>query len=96
MERVIAKGREDGGTPLVKAPVKMMLLTGNSAPEFFVILAVAHIQAAIADHFIMLFRDMLDQAPDELHDRDGFLDIFVILMPVVMESDKVTVIFIDA
>lgn len=36
------------------------------------------------------------QALYELHDRDGFLDIFVILMPVVMESDKVTVIFIDA
>ena len=33
---------------------------------------------------------------DELHDRDGLLDILVILMAVVMESDKVTAILINA
>ena len=67
-----------------------MLLTGNSAPEFFVILAVAGIKAAVSDHFVMLFRDVPDQPLYELHDWDGFLDIFVILMPVVMESDNIT------
>ena len=44
----------------------------------------------------MLSRDMEDQMLDELHDRDGLLDILVILMAVVMESDKVTAILINA
>ena len=72
-----------------------MFFAGNSPPEFLIVLTVARIKAAIADHFIMLFRDMLDQTPDELHDRDGFLDIFVILMPVVMERDKVTIVVVN-
>lgn len=72
-----------------------MFFPGNSPPEFFIVLAVAGIKAAIADHFVMLFRDMPDQTLDELHDRDGFLDIFVVLMAVVMESDKVTVVFVN-
>ena len=79
----------------MKASVKMMFFAGNSPPEFLIVLTVARIKAAIADHFIMLFRDMLDQTPDELHDRDGFLDIFVILMPVVMERDKVTIVVVN-
>ena len=95
MERIIAEGRKDGGTPLVEASVKMMFFAGNSPPEFLIILAVPRIKAAVADHFIMLFRDMPDQTLYELHDRDGFLDIFVILMPVVMESDKITIVVVN-
>ena len=64
--------------------------------EFFIGLPVAGIKAAIADHFIVLFGDMADQALDELHDRDSFLHIFVVLMAVVMESDEVAVIFVNA
>ena len=72
-----------------------MFFAGNSPPEFLIVLTVARLKAAVSDHFIMLFRDMLDQTPDELHDRDGFLDIFVILMPVVMERDKVTIVVVN-
>ena len=63
--------------------------------EFFVNLPVPCINAAITDHFIMLFGDMADEAFYELHNRDGFFHIFVIFMPVVMESDKVAIIFIN-
>ncbi len=63
--------------------------------EFFVRLPVAGINAAIADHFVMLFGDMLDETPYELHDGKRFFHVFVIFMPVVMEGDKVTIVCIN-
>mgnify|MGYP001131711249 CR=1 FL=1 len=63
--------------------------------EFFVNIPVASIKAAIADHFIMLFRDMADEALDEVHNRYGFLDIFVIFVSVIVEGNKVAVIAVD-
>lgn len=79
----------------MKASVNMMFFPGNSPPKFFIVFAVVCIKPAVADHFIMLFRDMMDQTLDERYDRDGFLDIFVILMAVVMERDKVTIVFVN-
>ena len=43
----------------------------------------------------MLFRDVLDETFYEFHNRECFFHICVILMPVVMESDKVAVIFVN-
>lgn len=73
-----------------------MFFTGNSPPELFILLSLARIKTAVSDHFVMLFRDMPDQALYEFHDRDGFLHIFVILMTVVMERDKFTIVFVNA
>ena len=64
--------------------------------EFFVDLPVPGINTAVADHFIMLFRDMADQTLDKFHNRNGFFHIFVILMTVVMEFDKIAVIAVNA
>lgn len=63
--------------------------------EFFVNLTVAGINAAITDHFVMFFRDVLDEPLYEFHHGDSFFDIPVIFMAVVVESDKVTIIFIN-
>ena len=63
--------------------------------EFFVNLPVACINAAIADHFVMLFRDMPDKALYELHNRKGFFRIGVIFVSVVMEGNKVTNIAVN-
>ena len=63
--------------------------------EFFVNLPVACINAAIADHFVMLFRDMPDKALYELHNRKGFFHIGVIFVAVVMESDGVAIIAVN-
>lgn len=56
---------------------------------------MASIKSAIADHFIMLFRDMADEPLDEVHNRDGFLDIFVIFVSVIVEGNKVAIIAVD-
>lgn len=63
--------------------------------EFFINLPVSGIDAAITDHLVMLFRDVPDEPLYELHNRDSFFHIFVILMTVVMESDKITVIAVN-
>ncbi len=63
--------------------------------EFFVNLQMSCINATITDYFVMLFGDMADQASNEFHNRKCFFHIFVIFMPVVMESEKVTIIFIN-
>ncbi len=63
--------------------------------EFFVNLPMACINAAIADHFVMLFRYMPDEAFYEFHNGDGFLHVSVIFMPVVMEGDKTAIIFVN-
>lgn len=63
--------------------------------ELFVNITVPGINAAIADHFIMLFGDMLYEAPDELHSRNGFLYILPIFMAVVVEGDRFTVILVN-
>lgn len=63
--------------------------------EFFVNLPVAGINTTIADHFVMLFRDVPDKTFYKFHNRDCFFHIFVIFVTVVMEGDKVTIILIN-
>lgn len=63
--------------------------------ELFVNFPVAGIDTAITDHFIMLFRNMPDEPFYEIHNRNGFFHIFVIFVPVVVESNKIAVIFVN-
>ena len=63
--------------------------------ELFINLPVAGINAAVADHFEMLFRDMADKTLYELHNRKGFFNIGVIFVAVVMEGDKVAIIVVN-
>ena len=60
--------------------------------ELFVNLPVSGVKTSITDHFIVLFRNVLDEPLYEFHDRDGFLHVLVIFVSVVVESDKVTII----
>ena len=63
--------------------------------EFFVSLSVAGINTTIADHFVMLFRDMPDKTLYKFHNREGFFHVFVVFVMVVMEGNKATVIIVD-
>ncbi len=91
----MAKSGEDSGAPLVKASEKAVFITGNGSMEFFINFPVTGINAAVADHFEMFFRDMTDKTPYELHDREGLFHIGVILVAVVMEGDKVAIIAVN-
>lgn len=92
---IISEGRQDGDAPLVKATIDLMFAFVDRSIEFCIDLAVPGIQAAIADHLVMLFRDMTDEPLYEFDSRDGLFNIFVVFMAVVMKSNVVPVIFID-
>lgn len=72
-----------------------MLFTGYGAVQLFVDIPMACVNVAVADHFVMLFRDMPNEPFYEIHNRDRFFHIYIILMPVIMEGNKVAVIFIN-
>ena len=63
--------------------------------EFFINFPVPCINAAVADHFEMFFRDMPDETFYELHNRKRFFDIGIIFVAVVMEGDKAAIIFVN-
>lgn len=63
--------------------------------EFLIYFPVSCIKTAIAYHFVMLFRDMLDEALNEFHNRNGFFYVFAIFVAVIVEGDKISIIFID-
>lgn len=81
--------------PLVKASEKVMFFTGDSPVKMLVHLAVPGIKAAVADHLIMLFRDVAYEPLYKIQCGDGFYHVLIVLMPVVMERDKVPVILIN-
>lgn len=54
------------------------------------------IEPAIADHLKVLFRDMPDEPLNKLNDRESLLYISIIFMAVVMESDRVSIIMVNA
>ena len=72
-----------------------MFFTGDGPVQLFVNVTVPGIKTAISDHLVMLFRDMLDEALYEFHNRNGFFHVFVIFMTVVVESNKIPIIFIN-
>ena len=63
--------------------------------KFFINFPVPCINAAVADHFEMFFRDMPDETSYELHNRKRFFGIGIIFVAVVMEGDKVAIIFVN-
>ena len=85
---------KDGSPPLVERGVKPVLFPGYSPEEFLVYGPVPGIDASVTDHFEMFFRDMADEA--EFQYRNGLFHIDIIFMAVVVESDSVPVIAINA
>lgn len=65
------------------------------SPEMKMARTEAGINTAITDHLIVLFRDVSDKALNELHNRNCFFHILLIFMAVVMESDKVAIVFVN-
>lgn len=53
------------------------------------------IQAAESDHFKVFFRDVTDQAFNEIHNRKSFFHIYVIFVAVIVERNRITVIAVN-
>lgn len=73
-----------------------MLLLGKESEQFFVRRAMSGINAIIANHFEMLFRDMPDEAPDKINGGNGFMNKGVIFVPVIVKGKRLTIVGINA
>ena len=73
-----------------------MFFTGYGTVELFVYLPMTCVNTAIPDPFVMLFWDMFYETLYEFHNRDSFLYIGIILMAVVVEGNKVTILFVNS
>ena len=94
-QRIITERGENTVSPFVKALVESVLFFGDGAVELFISVPSPGIKPAITNHFKVLFRDMLNQAFDEIHGRDGFFNIGIILMTVVMEGYVFAIIAVN-
>ena len=91
-QRIIAKRRKDRSTPPVKTTESMPFFFRNSEMEFFINGTMSGIKAAITDHLEMFFRDVPDKAFDKIHDRNGFLNVLIIFVTIVMEGNEHAII----
>ncbi len=86
----------EGNALVVEAAIKRMLAFGDSMMELRINITVACIEPAIPDHFVILFGDVTNEPLNEFHSRNRFFYVLFILVPVVMESNHFTVVFINA
>lgn len=73
-----------------------MFFFWDGTAEFPVRGAAACIDAIITDHLEILFGDMPDKPLNELQSGNGLVNKFVVFMPVIVESDRTTIIAVDA
>lgn len=73
-----------------------MFFLRNGTTELFIGATMACIDAIIADHLEIGFRDVSDQSFHEIQYGNGLVNKFVVFVPVVVKGNRVTVIFINA
>ena len=73
-----------------------MFFLWNSPIQTFVGFSVPGVYTVVADHFEPFFGDVLYEALHKLKSRNGFFDVFVIFVPVVVKRDHFAVVVINA
>lgn len=95
-QRIVTKGRKDSSSPLVETPIEAMFGVMYRTTKFGIYLSVPCIKTAISNHFKVFFRDVSDEAFDEINGRDGFFYIFFVFMAIVMKSNEFTIVLINS
>ena len=72
-----------------------MLFLWNGTTELFIRVAVACIDAVIPNHFEIRFGDVADKSFHEIQYGNGFKNKLVVFMSVVVEGDRIAIIFIN-
>ena len=72
-----------------------MFFPGDGMEKILVDLTVSGIKTAVADHFEVFLWNMRNQTLYKFHYREGFFYIGIILMSIVMEGDRITIVFIN-
>lgn len=73
-----------------------MLEMGDSPAEFLIGFPMPCIEPIITGHLEMLFRDMLDEEGNKVHDRESFFHIGIILVFIVVKSHMIAIVRINA
>ena len=81
---------------MIKTFVNMVFFARDCTQKLFVNISMSGINATITNHLVVLFRDMLNEAFNKIHYRNRFFYVCIILMTIIVKSDKVTIIFIDS
>ena len=68
----------------------------DGLPEFFIRFPVPCIESVVTRHLKILFRDMLNEKGNEIHDRNGSFYIRIILVLIIMESHVFPIVRINA
>lgn len=93
---IIPKRCQNGSSPLRKAKEELFLLPGNSPMKPFILFTVSGVKPTIPDHLEMLFGYVTDQTFNEVNSWNCFNNIFIILMAVVMKSNRISIVRVDS
>ena len=94
---VIPKCQNDSIPPGCKRTISISFFRRNRSTDPLVGVSVSGIDAIIANHFEVFFRDMSHKAFSEFYGRNGFINKFVIFVTVVMEGNSTidSIIIVD-
>ena len=95
-KRIIPERGQNGSSPLSETKEDFFLLPGNSPMKPFILFAVSGIKPTIPDHLEVLFGYVADQTFDEVDCWNCFNNIFIILMAVVMEGNRIPIVRVDS
>ena len=93
---VIAEGEKHAVTPSVEGQKNRMFFLWDGTPELFVRAAVACVDAIITNHLEIRFGDVSNKSFHEIQYGKGFINKFVVFVSVVVESNRITIVFVNA
>ena len=95
-KRVITEGMQSAVAPAVEGENEFMFFSGNGGIKLLGLLFCSGIETIVTNLLEVFFRDMLNKAMNELHDRNGFDNKFFVFVAIVMEGDIFAIVIIDA
>lgn len=95
-KRIIPKRCQNGISPLSETAEESPFLHGNSPMKPFIFFTMAGIKPTIPDHFEIFFWYMPDQTLNDVNCWNGFNNIFIILVEIVMKSNGIPIVRVDS
>ena len=86
---VVAKSVNNGISPGGEGHISPSFFTRDRSADQVISISMAGIDAIVANHLKMFFRDMTNETLNKIHGRNSFGDEFVIFMAVVVEGDSI-------
>jgi len=95
LQGIIPKREKNKCAPFIVFQQDLILGFWHCFKKFLINLPMSCIKPIIASHFEMFFRYMLCQEFHEIQNRNGFLDIGIILVFIIMEGHIFTIVGIN-